>query len=147
MALFTPSLISCGSVCRSVFTLSARADLTNPFTILESLDQEIGKFYVVQERRATNFEDPKLWKGLSGSFNSEGHKVNVRRSPREMQFCLFSFSAIMVNQLLFAPVRNTHLGCGVTWTSKQGEPSRWVTIVGWIIILPHPISWLVRMVG
>ena len=29
---------------------------TNPFTILELSDQEIGEFYVVQERRATDFE-------------------------------------------------------------------------------------------
>ena len=28
---------------------------TNSFTILESQDQEIGEFYVVQERRATDF--------------------------------------------------------------------------------------------
>ena len=39
----------------------------NPFSILEPQDQEIREFYVVQERRATNFEAPKLWKGSSGS--------------------------------------------------------------------------------
>ena len=39
---------------------------TNLFTILEPRDQEIGKFYVVQERRETDFEAPKLWKGSSG---------------------------------------------------------------------------------
>ena len=33
---------------------------TNPFTILEPQDQEIGELYVVQERRATDFEAPKL---------------------------------------------------------------------------------------
>ena len=33
---------------------------TNPFTILEPRDQEISKFYVVRERRATDFETPKL---------------------------------------------------------------------------------------
>ena len=32
----------------------------DPFTILEPRDQEIGEFYVVHERRATDFEDPKL---------------------------------------------------------------------------------------
>ena len=32
---------------------------TNPFTILEPRDQ-IGEFYVAQERRATNFEASKL---------------------------------------------------------------------------------------
>ena len=29
-------------------------------------DQEIGEFYVVQERRTTDFEAPKMWKGSSG---------------------------------------------------------------------------------
>ena len=33
---------------------------TSPFTILVPHDQEIGEFYVVQERRATDFEAPKL---------------------------------------------------------------------------------------
>ena len=41
---------------------------TNPFTILETQDQEIGAFYEVQERRERDFEAPKLWKGSSGSF-------------------------------------------------------------------------------
>ena len=41
-------------------------DPTNPFTILEHSDQEIGEFYVVQERRATDFEALKMWKGRSG---------------------------------------------------------------------------------
>ena len=40
---------------------------TNPFTILEPLDQEIGEFYVVQERHATDLDAPKLWKGSSGT--------------------------------------------------------------------------------
>ena len=40
---------------------------TNPFTILKPQDQGIVKFYAVQNRRSTNFEAPKLWKGLSGS--------------------------------------------------------------------------------
>ena len=39
---------------------------TNIFTILEPLDQEIGECYVLQERRVTDFEAPKLWKGSSG---------------------------------------------------------------------------------
>ena len=38
---------------------------TNPFTILEHQDQEIGKFYVVQKRLTTDFEAPILWKGSS----------------------------------------------------------------------------------
>ena len=33
---------------------------TGRFTILESRHQEIGYFYLVQERRATDFEAPKL---------------------------------------------------------------------------------------
>ena len=33
---------------------------TGPFTILEHRDQEMGKFYVVQQRRTTDFESPKL---------------------------------------------------------------------------------------
>ena len=39
---------------------------TRPFTILEPQDQDIGEFYVVQERRTTDFEASKLWKGSSG---------------------------------------------------------------------------------
>ena len=35
--------------------------------ILEPRDQEIDEFYVVQERRATDFEAPRLGKGSSGS--------------------------------------------------------------------------------
>ena len=33
---------------------------TNPLTILEPQDQEIGELYAVQERRATDFEAKKL---------------------------------------------------------------------------------------
>ena len=39
---------------------------TIPFTIEEPQDQEIDEFHVVQERCATDFEAPKLWKGSSG---------------------------------------------------------------------------------
>ena len=42
---------------------------TNPFPILAPRDQEIGELYVVQDRRATDFEATKLWKGSSGDFN------------------------------------------------------------------------------
>ena len=41
---------------------------TKPFTILDAQDQEIGETYVVQERRATDFEALKLWKSSSGYF-------------------------------------------------------------------------------
>ena len=37
----------------------------SPFTVLEPRDQGIGKYCVVQKRRATDFEAPKLWKGRS----------------------------------------------------------------------------------
>ena len=40
---------------------------TGPFTVFEPQDQEVGKFYVVQERRTTDFEASKLWKGRSDS--------------------------------------------------------------------------------
>ena len=33
---------------------------TDPFTILEPQNQEISEFHVVQEERATDFEDQKL---------------------------------------------------------------------------------------
>ena len=39
---------------------------TDPFTILELHDQDIGEFYVVQEGRMTDFEASKLRKGRSG---------------------------------------------------------------------------------
>ena len=40
---------------------------TGPFTKLEPQNQENGKFYIVHKRRATDFEDPKLRTGRSGS--------------------------------------------------------------------------------
>ena len=39
---------------------------TGPFTMLVPQDQGIGEFYEVQERRATDFEAPKLRKVWSG---------------------------------------------------------------------------------
>ena len=39
---------------------------TSPFAILEPQNMWIHEFHVVQERRATNFKAPKLWKGSSG---------------------------------------------------------------------------------
>ena len=39
---------------------------TGPFTMLELQEQEIGEFYAVEKRRATDFEDPNLHKGRSG---------------------------------------------------------------------------------
>ena len=42
-------------------------NLTYPFTILEPEDQETGEFWEGQERRATDFEAPKLWKGSVGN--------------------------------------------------------------------------------
>ena len=38
----------------------ARMIPTNPFTILQPQDQEIGELYVAQKHRATDFEAPKL---------------------------------------------------------------------------------------
>ena len=40
---------------------------TSPFTILEPQIRWIDEFYKVWERRLTDFEAPKLWKGSSGS--------------------------------------------------------------------------------
>ena len=41
---------------------------TDLFTNLEPQYQEMGNYYAVgQERRATDFEAPKLWKGRSGA--------------------------------------------------------------------------------
>ena len=40
---------------------------TDPFTILEPRNQEIGEFYVVKTRRTKDFDAPELWKGQSGS--------------------------------------------------------------------------------
>ena len=41
---------------------------TEPFTISELKDQEIGKFHVDQECSTAAFGAPNLWKGRSGSF-------------------------------------------------------------------------------
>ena len=46
---------------------------TSSFPILEPQNPWIDKFYVVQQRRATDFKAPKLWKGSSGS----AHLPNV----------------------------------------------------------------------
>ena len=40
---------------------------TDPFTILESEDQEIGELYVVKKRRAARLKAPLLSKGQTGS--------------------------------------------------------------------------------
>ena len=40
---------------------------TSPFTILEPQNPGIDKFYVIQERRTTDFRAAKLGKGSSGS--------------------------------------------------------------------------------
>ena len=39
---------------------------TGPFTVLKPRDEEIGEFYEVQKRRATDFKALKLRKGRSG---------------------------------------------------------------------------------
>ena len=39
---------------------------TRPFPIIEPQNPGMDEIYVVQERRATDFKDPKLWKGSSG---------------------------------------------------------------------------------
>ena len=41
-------------------------DPTGTFTILSLQDQENGEFYLVQKRRAMEFESQKLWKAPSG---------------------------------------------------------------------------------
>ena len=43
---------------------------TNPLTIFELQDQDIGEFYQAQARRATDFEAPILWKSSSGTSKS-----------------------------------------------------------------------------
>ena len=48
------------STCRCMLLFGRGYIPTSPFTILEPQDQGIGEFYVVQKRRATDFEAPKL---------------------------------------------------------------------------------------
>ena len=38
------------------------------FAILGPREQKMGEFYARQERRAQDFDAPKLWKGRSGFF-------------------------------------------------------------------------------
>ena len=52
----------------------------NPFTTEKSRSQEIGEFYVAQERRATDFEAPKLWKGSLGNA--------IKKEEKEMAWFL-----------------------------------------------------------
>ena len=47
--------------------MTSRKHPTDLFIILEPQDQEIGEYYELpEERRATEFEAPKLWKGRPG---------------------------------------------------------------------------------
>ena len=68
---------------------------TNPFTISESQDQEIGIIYIVQERNATHFEAPKFCKCSSGRVDGQCIAVNFCNQPRlfflEMETCVSSF--------------------------------------------------------
>ena len=48
-------------------TLTTGSNPTYPFTVLEPRDQEIGEFYAIQERCATDWEAPQLYKGRVGS--------------------------------------------------------------------------------
>ena len=50
-------------------TYKLQINPTDSFSIWELENQEIGKLYVVQERRATYFEAPKLWNCRSGITN------------------------------------------------------------------------------
>ena len=54
------------SLSRVLIRILASFFPTDPFKISELQHQEISKFYVLQERFATDFVDPKLWKGRSG---------------------------------------------------------------------------------
>ena len=51
------------ALLKFIYTSDVLTD--RPFTISEPQDQEIGEFYVFQERHAPDFEVPELWKGLS----------------------------------------------------------------------------------
>ena len=48
-------------------TFCNESNPTSPFTILKLQDQDIGEFYVVQERRAIGFGCSKVLRGLVGS--------------------------------------------------------------------------------
>ena len=60
------------SHCTALFTGKSVASIktsypTGLFPVFEPQYQGIGEFYVVHERRATDFEARKLWKGRSGN--------------------------------------------------------------------------------
>ena len=61
---------ACVTLAETTAKLERTEYPTNPFTVLEPRDQEIDKFYLVQERRATDLEAPKLGKSSSGSWIS-----------------------------------------------------------------------------
>ena len=69
------------------------ANPTSPFTILEPRDQEIGEFYVAEERRATDFEAQKLCKCLSGNSELPQKEDNVssilQNARRQLRFHCF----------------------------------------------------------
>ena len=64
---------------------------TGPFTIFKHQDQEICELvYVVQERRATDSEALKLWKGRSGFFfrffPSLQQRIKIMNKPDKIFF-------------------------------------------------------------
>ena len=57
----------------------------NPLTNLEPQDQEIGEIYVVQERRETDFEAPKLLKASSSIQDYNAKLSNEMRAHETFQ--------------------------------------------------------------
>ena len=71
---------------------------TNIFPIIEPPDQEIGEFYVVQERRGTDFEASKLWKGSSGRPENK-----IKRGGEFIQYSPVEIGKFYFYLELFAP--------------------------------------------
>ena len=60
-------------------TQIVRYNTTDPFSIWEPRNQEIGEFNIVQKHRATDLEALKLWKGRSGSVLSAQGDFNCQK--------------------------------------------------------------------
>ena len=71
-------------------------------------DQEIGEFYVFQERRATDFEAPKLWKSRSGFVVGKRER---KMAEIESRLCYVS----LLTASLFVPSSRHHFSTLHQW--------------------------------
>ena len=70
---------------------------TSPFTILEPHNPRIVEFYAVQERRATNFKAPKLWRGSSGTGYTTRPSISQFLAIKPRRLTVFEITGMVIN--------------------------------------------------